>query len=125
MPEIGDRVRVESTKLGQAVREGVVTGAVGHMLRVQWSTGEESTFMPGPGAVTVVGRVRARTSKKSARKKAASRKSVPIRKGVAKKRVKAVAKKAHRKSTAKKAAPKKAAPKKAAPKKAAPKKRRR
>jgi hypothetical protein len=115
--EVGDRVRVESRKLGQAVREGVVTGVVGHMLRVQWSTGEESTFLPGPGSVTVVGRVRARTSKKSASKrsagkKSAGKKSVPIRKGVAKKKAKAVARKTVLKSTAKKAAPKKAAPKK-------------
>ena len=70
MPDVGDQVRVESRKLGQAVREGVVTGVVGHMLRVQWSTGEESTFMPGPGAVTVVGKVRA--TKKAAGQKTAS-----------------------------------------------------
>ena len=61
MPEVGDRVRVQSTKLGQVVREGVVTGVVGHLLRVQWSTGEESTFTPGPGSVTVIGKTRAGT----------------------------------------------------------------
>ena len=69
MPDVGDRVRVQSTKLGQAVREGIVTSVVGHMLRVQWSTGEESTFMPGPGAVTVVGKARGRTTKKASAKK--------------------------------------------------------
>jgi len=67
MPEVGDRVRVQSRKLGQAVREGVVTGVVGHLLRVEWSTGEESTFMPGPGSVTVIGKGRARGSKKTTR----------------------------------------------------------
>ena len=84
MPEVGDRVRVESRKLGQAVREGVVTGVVGHMLRVEWSTGEESTFMPGPGAVTVVGKVR--VSKKPSGKKAASPVKTTAAKKVAKKK---------------------------------------
>ena len=77
MPEVGDRVRVESTKLGQAVREGVVTGVVGHLLRVQWSAGEESTFMPGPGSVRVVGKVRKAPAKKAT---AASSKKTPTRK---------------------------------------------
>jgi len=73
MPEVGDRVRVESTKLGQAVREGVVTGVVGRLLRIEWSTGEESTFMPGPGSVRVVGKARVRASKKAPGGKAATR----------------------------------------------------
>jgi len=76
MPDIGDRVRMESRKLGQAVREGVVTGVVGRLLRIRWSTGEESTFMPGPGSVTVVGKARA--GKKAAAKKASpAKKSAP------------------------------------------------
>jgi hypothetical protein len=75
MAEAGDRVRVQSQKLGQAVREGVVTGVAGHMLRVRWSTGEESTFMPGPGAVTVVGKVRA--TKKAPGKKTAGAATKP------------------------------------------------
>jgi len=56
MPTVGDRVRVESTKIGQAPRDGVVTGVIGSLLRIQWSTGEESTVVPGPGAVAVVGK---------------------------------------------------------------------
>jgi hypothetical protein len=59
MPEVGDQVRVESTKVGQAPRDGVVTGVVGRLLRIKWSTGEESTVVPGPGAVAVIGKVRA------------------------------------------------------------------
>lgn len=55
MPEVGDRVRVESTKVGQAPRDGVVMGVVGRLLRIKWSTGEESTVVPGPGAVAVIG----------------------------------------------------------------------
>jgi hypothetical protein len=65
MPEVGDRVRLESTKVGQAAREGVVTGVVGRLLRIKWSTGEESTIVPGPGAVAVVGKVRASSGKKA------------------------------------------------------------
>jgi hypothetical protein len=84
MPDVGDRVRVESRKLGQAVREGVVTGVVGHMLRVQWSTGEESTFMPGPGAVTVVGRVRVPAGKTTTPGKGAAAKKA-AKKGQTKK----------------------------------------
>jgi hypothetical protein len=84
MPEVGDRVRVESGKIGQAVREGVVTDVLGHLLRVRWSTGEESTFTPGPGSLTVVGKVRVRSSKRSAtstkqtaKKVIAKKKAVP------------------------------------------------
>ena len=87
MPEVGDRVRVSSTKIGQAVREGVVTQVLGHLLRVQWSTGEESTFTPGPGSLTVVGKSRA-TSKKAAAtstKRATAGNQKTAKKSVAKK----------------------------------------
>jgi hypothetical protein len=67
MPEVGDRVRIAPRKVGGSPREGVVTGATGRLLTVEWSTGEESTFVPGPGSVAVVGKVR-----KSARKKASA-----------------------------------------------------
>ena len=89
MPEVGDRVRVESRKLGEAVREGVVTDVIGQLLRVRWSTGEESTFTPGPGSLTVVGKVRSEASRspsskkrsadssKKTAKKSAARKAVP------------------------------------------------
>jgi hypothetical protein len=59
MPEVGDRVRVALAKVGRAPREGVVTGAVGRLLRIKWSTGEESIVVPGPGAITVTGKVEA------------------------------------------------------------------
>ena len=101
MAEIGERVRVESRKLGQAVREGVVTGVTGHMLRVQWSTGEESTFMPGPGSVRVVGKVRARASKRAPGKTAVA----PSKRASGKKA--AAVKKPSRTATAKKTTAKK------------------
>lgn len=65
MPNVGDRVRIASTKVDQAPRDGVVTGVVGQLLRIRWSTGEESTVVPGPGAVAVTGKVRASSSKKT------------------------------------------------------------
>jgi len=58
MPTVGDRVRVASRKVDQAPRDGVVTDVIGGLLRIKWSTGEESTVAPGPGAIDVIGRVR-------------------------------------------------------------------
>jgi hypothetical protein len=58
MADIGDRVQVASTKVGQAPRDGVVTGVIGSLLQVKWSTGEESTFAPKMGSLSVVGRAR-------------------------------------------------------------------
>jgi hypothetical protein len=87
MPEVGDRVRVESGKIGQAVREGVVTDVLGHLLRVRWSTGEESTFTPGPGSLTVVGKVRVRASKTTSNKeRSAAPTKQTAKKAVAKKK---------------------------------------
>ena len=111
MPEVGDRVRVESKKLGQTVREGVVTEVLGHLLRVQWSTGEESTFTPGPGSLTVVGKTRVRATQKAPSKKTPSKKT-PSKKAAA-----ASSKKGgqvgNKKATTKAVAKKKAAPRKA------------
>ena len=66
MPVIGDRVRVASTKVDQVPRDGIVTGVIGHMLRIKWSTGEESTVVPGPGAFAVIGKVKASSGKEVA-----------------------------------------------------------
>lgn len=51
MAVAGDRMQVPARKVGDAPREGVVTGVVGSLLRVQWSTGEESTFVPSMGSL--------------------------------------------------------------------------
>jgi hypothetical protein len=66
MPDVGDRVRFASRKVDERPREGVVTGVIGQLLRIRWSTGEESSIVPGPGAVAVIGKVRASSSKKAA-----------------------------------------------------------
>jgi len=65
MADIGDRVQVASTKVGQAPRNGVVTGVIGSLLQVKWSTGEESTFAPKMGSLSVVGRDRSSSKRRS------------------------------------------------------------
>lgn len=62
MAQVGDRVQVPSKKVGQQPREGTVTGVSGTLLRITWSTGEESTITPSVGSLVVVGRVRASKS---------------------------------------------------------------
>ncbi len=75
MVAVGDRVQVPSKRVGQAPRDGVVTGVSGSMLRVTWSGGEESTIFPSMGSLVVVGKVRVRSKKAAATaKKAASKK---------------------------------------------------
>jgi hypothetical protein len=54
MAVIGDRVQISSRKVGEAPRGGVVTGVTGSLLRVRWSTGEESTVVPSMGSLAVV-----------------------------------------------------------------------
>lgn len=55
-------------------RLGVVTASIGSMLWVRWETGDESSIVPGPGTLTVVGKARgqrqataAATTKRTAR----------------------------------------------------------
>ena len=56
MPEVGDRIRMHAIKVDQPPREGVVTSVSGALLRIRWSTGEETTMVPGPGSVMVIGK---------------------------------------------------------------------
>jgi hypothetical protein len=65
MPDVGDRVRFASRKVDERPREGVVTSVIGGLLRIKWSTGEESTVSPGPGAIAVIGKVRVSSGKKA------------------------------------------------------------
>ncbi len=64
MPDVGDRVRFASRKVDEAPRDGVVTGVIGQLLRIKWSTGEEPTVVPGPGTIAVIGKVSASSGKK-------------------------------------------------------------
>ena len=63
MPEVGDQIQVMGTKVDQTTRNGLVTDVRGGMVTVQWATGEKSVFVPGPGALTVLGR--AKTARKA------------------------------------------------------------
>ena len=87
MPEVGDRVRMHAVKVDQAPREGVVVSVSGALLRIKWSTGEETTMVPGPGSVAVIGKVRKSSGKKAAApaKATKSTKSAPKEKKAAKK----------------------------------------
>ena len=87
MPAVGDKVRVLPNRAGQPPREGVVTAVNGNMLRVKWSTDEETSLIPGPGAVTVLGRARTPSAKKAGSRvakkiaKPASSSANPAKKG--------------------------------------------
>jgi len=68
VPGIGDRVRLASTKVGQAPRDGVVTSVNGGLFRIKWSTGEEPSLIPGAGSITVVGEAWKASGKKPAKR---------------------------------------------------------
>jgi hypothetical protein len=58
MAAVGDQIEV-SSKSGP--RSGVVTAVRGPMVIVRWSTGEDTSFVPGPGVLSVVKRRRNRS----------------------------------------------------------------
>jgi hypothetical protein len=116
MPDVGDRVSVQA-KAG--TRLGRVQSVSGALVTIEWDTGGQTTMIPAPGVMSVVG---------GGRRRPATKKAAPAKKKAApaKKQKAAPAKK---KAAAKKTpAKKKAAPakKKATPakKKAAAKKKR-
>jgi hypothetical protein len=55
MISVGDRVLVESEKVGSATRSGVVTAVDGRMITVRWDSGQESVFVPSAGSLQVTG----------------------------------------------------------------------
>lgn len=58
MAHVGDKVSVTS-KSGP--RLGVVLSTSGAMLRIRWESGEETSLIPGPGTLTVLGKTRKRS----------------------------------------------------------------
>src|SRR2546426_4151724 len=90
MPKVGERVRLASRKVGQDPRTGVITGVRGQMISVRWSSGEESSIVPGPGTLSVVGRTtvqrKAGASKKKKNKAAPARKKATKRAAPARKK---------------------------------------
>jgi hypothetical protein len=124
MAVVGDRVQISSRKVGEALRDGVVTGVTGSLLRVQWSTGEESTVVPSMGSLAVVGKtrlqsggddLRRQTTSASATKGQVGTRAVPRRVAASKQVTKGVKEsgQAARSQTAEKAAKVAAQPKKA------------
>jgi hypothetical protein len=55
MVEVGDRVLVESEKVGSVTRSGVVTAIAGRLITVHWDSGSESVFVPSAGSLQVTG----------------------------------------------------------------------
>lgn len=52
----GDRIRVESEKVGQAIRTGVIEEVLAHdpaRYRVRWEDGHTSVFTPAGGAAKI------------------------------------------------------------------------
>ena len=121
MAVVGDRVQISSRKVGEAPRDGVVTGVTGSLLRVRWSTGEESTVVPSMGSLAVVGKRsgggsrRQQTTSASAAEGQIGTRAVPRRVAASKQITKAVKEsdQATRSRTAPKAAKVAAQPKKA------------
>lgn len=54
----GDRIVVESERVGQAVREGeileIIEASYGTRYRVRWDDGHESTVRPAAGSARIV-----------------------------------------------------------------------
>jgi hypothetical protein len=55
MVEVGDRVLVESEKVGSVTRSGVVTAVDGRLITVRWDAGSQSVFVPSAGSLHVTG----------------------------------------------------------------------
>jgi hypothetical protein len=60
----GDRIVVESEKVGQRAREGeileVIEASYGTRYHVRWDDGHDSTFRPAAGSATTIPRAKAR-----------------------------------------------------------------
>ena len=53
MVDVGDRIVVESEKVGSAARRGEVVAVAGRLLTVRWDDGSQSTFVPSAGSLSV------------------------------------------------------------------------
>ena len=80
MVKVGDRIRLSSMKGPD--REGVVTAVTGSLVRVRWSSEEETTVVPAPGTLTVLaaGNV---VPQKSAKKKGRAKNTAGAKKNIA------------------------------------------
>lgn len=90
MADVGDRVSVQA-KSGP--RLGVVRRVSGTLVTVEWDTGGQSTVIPGPGVLSVIGATRKAPAKqapakkkavaKAAKKPAPATKKAPVKKKAA------------------------------------------
>lgn len=55
MVNVGDRVVLESEKVGQPEHGGVVTDVHGSIVQIRWDDGHESSLVPSAGALRVLG----------------------------------------------------------------------
>ena len=59
---VGDRVTLESERVGESAREGEILEVLGSgeglHYRVRWDDGHESTFFPSGGSITIVPKVK-------------------------------------------------------------------
>ena len=56
MVQVGDRIEIETERVGQRPRGGVVTGVKERLLTIRWEDGRESSFMPKSGSLRLVER---------------------------------------------------------------------
>ena len=60
--KVGDRVSMESERVGQSAREGVIQEVLGvgenSHYRVRWDDGHESTFYPTAGTTRIIPKAR-------------------------------------------------------------------
>jgi len=61
----GDRVEVESERVGHLPRTGVVTGVRGALVTVRWDDGHDSTFAPLAGSMRVTRRADSSAQRKT------------------------------------------------------------
>lgn len=54
MVDVGARVIVESEKVGAEPRSGVVTAVDGLIVHLRWDSGQETSFVPAAGSMSVV-----------------------------------------------------------------------
>ena len=55
MVEVGDRILVESERVGSPTRSGVVTAVDDRLITVLWDSGSESIFVSSAGSLRVIG----------------------------------------------------------------------
>jgi hypothetical protein len=56
MIKVGDQIEIESERVGQRPRGGVVTGVKDRLFTIRWEDGRESSLMPKSGSLRLVRR---------------------------------------------------------------------